>query len=730
MAPEFTVSENRLLSNISSKYRTRLRFFIEIGLYLTIFLGALLLRLYNLGDRAMHHDESLHAFHSWQLSEGLGLIHNPMMHGPLQMELTAGIFFLFGDSDFTARLIYVLAGSLLTLMPFLFRSSLGRTGGVITSLLFAISPALLYFSRFARNDILMAVFTFGIIVAMWKYLETSKVKYLYFFTGLLALSFGTKESAYLISGLIGLYLILYCLYEVWNRTIEPIDLSITTYPNLFVKFLKNTFTYYRGGISLSKVSPQVSLLIVIASVTLPQWSAFLGITENFPPISWMNITLLSEKGMIGMPIGGGKVLAFTFVSALLGFSFYIGYRWCWSIWWRCALIFYTIWILIYTTLLTNIGGGIRSGIWQSLGYWIVQQGEARGGQPLHYYLMLTPLYEYLSLCVALFAILHYLSNPSRFKLFLIYWCVTTFILYTVASEKMPWLLVNITVPLIVLSGHYIGNILTTTRVQNLTSIKNMISIISMPVACILLWTSIRSFKDTNSDVSTVIAITIALSLFVGLYIFIKKILDNQNSDRINFVIIGFVLFLAILTIRTSIHASFKNADIPVEMIVYTQTSPDLKTVAVAIDQVSLSTDIQIDQTNGFTWPWSWYLRNRPNVGYPVYNSGPIEQTITADVILVHSSNNEVSSNKIISSGFKNGVIIPHRWWFPEYTYREVSIKKIIGSVADLNSWHRLLSYWLHRDGVSENIGSEDAYLYTKENFPEINLISTEIRSPK
>ncbi|MFL2784491.1 MAG: flippase activity-associated protein Agl23, partial [Dehalococcoidia bacterium] len=148
----------------------------------------------------MHHDESLHAFHSWQLSEGLGLIHNPMMHGPLQMELTAGIFFLFGDSDFTARLIYVLAGSLLTLMPFLFRSSLGRTGGVITSLLFAISPALLYFSRFARNDILMAVFTFGIIVAMWKYLETSKVKYLYFFTGLLALSFGTKESAYLISG--------------------------------------------------------------------------------------------------------------------------------------------------------------------------------------------------------------------------------------------------------------------------------------------------------------------------------------------------------------------------------------------------------------------------------------------------------------------------------------------------------------------------------------------------
>ena len=678
----------------------------------------------------MHHDESLHAFHSWQLSEGLGLIHNPMMHGPLQMELTAGIFFLFGDNDFTARLLYVLAGSLLTLMPFFFRSWLGRTGGVITSLLFALSPALLYFSRFARNDILMAVFTFGLVVAMWKYMETSKVKYLYFFSGLLALCFGTKESAYLISGLLGLYLILYCLYEVWNHIDKPINLSKTTYPIFVVKFIKSIFTYYRGGISLSKVSPQLSLLIVISSVTLPQWSAFLGIMGNFPPISWMNITLLSQEGLIGMPVGGGKVLAFTFVSALLGTSFYIGYRWCWNIWWRCALIFYAIWILIYTTLLTNIGGGIRSGMWQSLGYWIVQQGEARGGQPFHYYLMITPLYEYLPLCVALCAILYYLANPSRFKLFLIYWCITTFTLYTIASEKMPWLLVNITVPLIVLSGHYLGNIVTTTKFQNLSSFKNILSLISAPIACTLIWIAIKSFKDTHSNISTGIAITIALSLCVFFYVSIKRILNKQNSEPMNFIIIGFVVFLTVLTIRTSIHTNFKNADIPVEMIVYTQTSPDLKTVAEAIDRISLSNNIQIDQTNGFTWPWSWYLRNRPNVGYPVYNSGPIEQKITADVILVHSANNDVSSNQIISSGFKNGVRIPHRWWFPEYTYREISFKKIAGSISDLSSWNRLLSYWFHRDGVSENIGSEDFYLYTKNAFPKIDLISTEIRSYK
>jgi predicted membrane-bound mannosyltransferase len=99
------------LKNLSSQFRIPNSFYSEISSYLIIFIISLAIRSYDLAGRAMHHDESLHAFHSWKLFEGLGLIHNPMMHGPLQMELTAGIFFLLGDSDATARLLYVLMGS-------------------------------------------------------------------------------------------------------------------------------------------------------------------------------------------------------------------------------------------------------------------------------------------------------------------------------------------------------------------------------------------------------------------------------------------------------------------------------------------------------------------------------------------------------------------------------------------------------------------------------------------
>ena len=181
-------------------------------LYETIAYGVIIgtsifLRLFQLSERAMHHDESLHSFYSWQLAQGNGLTHNPMMHGPLQMELTAGVFFLLGDSDFTARLIYVIAGSALTLIPLIFREWLGREGAIITAIMLSVSPSLLYFSRFARNDILMAVFTFVIIMLVWDYLKKGSNRRLYWIAGLMALSFCTKESAFLVTGMIGLYCI-------------------------------------------------------------------------------------------------------------------------------------------------------------------------------------------------------------------------------------------------------------------------------------------------------------------------------------------------------------------------------------------------------------------------------------------------------------------------------------------------------------------------------------------
>jgi len=121
--------------------------------FLALVLGALALRLWELDGRAMHYDEAIHLQAAWRLAEGHEYFHSAWMHGPFQIELTALIFWIFGDTDFTARLGYALFGAALVGLPYFLKSHIGRSGAFFTGVLLALSPALLYFSRFDRAHI-------------------------------------------------------------------------------------------------------------------------------------------------------------------------------------------------------------------------------------------------------------------------------------------------------------------------------------------------------------------------------------------------------------------------------------------------------------------------------------------------------------------------------------------------------------------------------------------------
>ncbi|HYW90352.1 MAG TPA: flippase activity-associated protein Agl23, partial [Chloroflexota bacterium] len=140
--------------------------------FLALMLAGLVLRFWDLGDKAFHHDESLHAFYSWRLYDGQGYVHDPMMHGPLLFELNALAYLLFGASDFTARLVPALLGTAIIGMPYFLRHELGRAGAIAASLLFVISPAFLYFSRFIRHDIYVDAFTMLMVIGAFRYLAT------------------------------------------------------------------------------------------------------------------------------------------------------------------------------------------------------------------------------------------------------------------------------------------------------------------------------------------------------------------------------------------------------------------------------------------------------------------------------------------------------------------------------------------------------------------------------
>ena len=77
----------------------------ELAAYVLLIAAAATMRVWDLGSRALHHDESLHAYFTWRLAELAGYRHDPMMHGPLQFEAGSVVFLVLGDTDFTARLL-------------------------------------------------------------------------------------------------------------------------------------------------------------------------------------------------------------------------------------------------------------------------------------------------------------------------------------------------------------------------------------------------------------------------------------------------------------------------------------------------------------------------------------------------------------------------------------------------------------------------------------------------
>ena len=144
------------------------RIFILI-LALTVFL-----RFYALDLKLFHHDEAIHAWFSYRLlHEGIWT-YDPSYHGPLLYYVTSGMFWLLGDGDVVGRLVPSLLGILIVALVYpLYRMGyLDKRQTLVGALFLALSPDLVYFSRFLRHDIFMLFFIMLLLVTILAYIET------------------------------------------------------------------------------------------------------------------------------------------------------------------------------------------------------------------------------------------------------------------------------------------------------------------------------------------------------------------------------------------------------------------------------------------------------------------------------------------------------------------------------------------------------------------------------
>jgi uncharacterized protein (TIGR03663 family) len=185
--------------------------------FLSILLIGSFLRLYKLDNRPAHFDEGGgHAIGARALMERGEYIYNPDFHGPFLYHITALFFFLFGMSDITLRITQAIFGIATIAVLWFLKDHVKKETMLVLSLLIALSPSLVYYSRFAVHDSYFVFFTMACLVFLYLYSKTKESRYLYLFSACLAFLFTTKENAYITVAAMVAYFGLEFLIEFFN----------------------------------------------------------------------------------------------------------------------------------------------------------------------------------------------------------------------------------------------------------------------------------------------------------------------------------------------------------------------------------------------------------------------------------------------------------------------------------------------------------------------------------
>jgi uncharacterized protein (TIGR03663 family) len=180
-----------------------------------ILLLALLLRIYALDMKPLHHDEGVNGFFLTNLLRQGRYAYDPEnYHGPTLYYLTLPFVALAGLHTFVIRLVPSLFGVGVVWLVLALRRYVGTVAVLVAALLVAVSPACVFYSRYFIHEMPFVFFTLGLVVAALRFRETGASSDLLMASASAALMFATKETAFISVGTLGLA---WVTAELWER---------------------------------------------------------------------------------------------------------------------------------------------------------------------------------------------------------------------------------------------------------------------------------------------------------------------------------------------------------------------------------------------------------------------------------------------------------------------------------------------------------------------------------
>lgn len=225
--------------------------------------GALALRVPRLDLRPLHNDEAVNAVKVGELWQQGAYAYDPdEYHGPTLHYATLPFLWLSGArnpeelEDATLRLAPVAFGVGLILLLLLLADGLGRQAVAWAAIFTAVSPAMVFYSRYFIHEMLLVFFTALTLGAGWRYAQTRAARWAALTGAGLGLMFATKETFVITVAAMGLAAMgtvlrtapsgarVPCLSALWNWKHAGLALSATFI--VWLLLFSSFFTHLAG----------------------------------------------------------------------------------------------------------------------------------------------------------------------------------------------------------------------------------------------------------------------------------------------------------------------------------------------------------------------------------------------------------------------------------------------------------------------------------------------------
>lgn len=427
---------------------------------------AFALRFAKLDVRALHHDEGVNGFFLTTLfREGIYKYDPANYHGPDLYYLALAVTKIFGLNTWSIRGSVAAFGVLIVVLTFFLKNYIGKFGSLFAALFLALSPGMVYISRYFIHEILFVFFSYTIVLSILFFIERRKaggfaigwmvlILLVCFLPSVLNLATtlgGTSQTAVwsLRAGffLIEIVLIIFVMRMLlaWDEG-RPIYLLLASASVVLLFATKETAFITIGT-------------VIIACVCVFVWrKIYGGVVGQFADNEYEPVPLVWANFANKLGDNSNRFLLLTAVAAIF---IYLG-------------------ILFFTSFFTYQEGVSKAfeayALWTKTG----SKDHTQNGM-WAYFKWMGKVELPIMILTVVGGLIALAKARHRFAVFAAFWAFGITLAYTLIPYKTPWLAVSFLLPMCIVAGYGVGELL---RVADINQ-KVIGAILAFAATCVL-----------------------------------------------------------------------------------------------------------------------------------------------------------------------------------------------------------------------------------------------------